>query len=153
LGGRFDRASIYAWGIGAHGAHIRDIHIGVEALDLNVGIAGIPKSGQFLAIDCHRPVVRRTGRFTSPAPGAFAVIHKNHLQDRIFRIGPCCRMDSELSEQDKRASPYPDAFYEIPSGQGYPFFPLCVLSGLCCAIKYIHCHRFSSMGNEVRCTG
>jgi hypothetical protein len=59
--------------------------------------------------------------FTSPAPGAFAVIDKNHLKDRISRIGPCCRMDSKSAEQDKRASTYPDAFYEFTAGEICPF--------------------------------
>jgi hypothetical protein len=145
FGVRFDRARVYAGCISAHCAHIRDIHLGVEALDPDVGIAGIPETGQLLSLDCQRPVVRRTDGFTSPAPGAFAIIDKNHLKDRISRIGPCRRMDSKLAEQDNRASPYSDTFYEFSSGKVCPFTRTVSFSFL-----PIDSHRFSSMVKEVR---
>jgi len=145
FGVRLNRARVHAGCIGAHCAHIRDIHLGVKAFNPDVRIAGIPESGQFLAVDCHRPVAGGAGRFTSPAPGAFAVIDKNHLKDWISRISPCRRMDSKLAEQDKRASPYPNAFYEFSSGKACPFIRTVSFS-----FPPIHSHRFSSMVKKVR---
>jgi hypothetical protein len=56
-------------------------------------------------------------------------------------------MDSKLAEQDKRASPYPDASYEFSSGKVCPFIRTASFSFLT-----IRSHRFSSIVNEVRIT-
>jgi hypothetical protein len=53
-------------------------------------------------------------------------------------------MDSKLAEQDKRASPYPDAFHKFSSGKVCPFVRTVSFS-----FSPIHTHRFSSMVKKV----